>query len=218
MIKLLKSKEASHRVSTKAWPTILDINDTPSSSVARKRTESVDTQLQALRKPTDTCYLDFAVSTTGQLAGTVITSHGAVNQCKSLKMACELYPSRHLCLCLDPYSGLSFTLWTLASVYSGHKTTLIPPSEMEANPAIWFSVVSQHSIRDTFCSYSIMNICVRELAMHVATLKEKGVNLSCLRNLTVVAEERPRFMLCKTFTKLFAPLNLTARCVSTSVC
>jgi acyl-CoA synthetase (AMP-forming)/AMP-acid ligase II len=57
MIKLLKSKEASHRVSTKAWPTILDINDTPSSSVARRKNQSIDSQLQALRKPTDTCYL-----------------------------------------------------------------------------------------------------------------------------------------------------------------
>lgn len=137
-------------------------------------------------------------------------------QCKSLKMTCELYASRHLCLCLDPYSGLGFTLWTLASIYSGHKTTLIPPSEMEANPAIWFSVVSQNNIRDTFCSYSIIKICVRELASHVNTLKEKGVNLACLRNLTVVAEERPRVMLCKTFLKLFSPLNLASRCVSTS--
>lgn len=152
-------------------------------------------------------------------------------QCKSLKMACELYPSRHLCLCLDPYSGLGFTLWTLArfdnvldeivtqifSVYSGHRTTLIPPAEMEVNPAIWFSVISQHSIRDAFCSYSIMKICVRELAPHVAALKEKGINLACLRNLTVVAEERPRFMLSKTFVKVFSPLNLAARSVSTSV-
>jgi len=34
--------------------------------------------------------------------------------CKSLKLACELYPSRHVCLCLDPYSGLGFVLWCLA--------------------------------------------------------------------------------------------------------
>lgn len=39
-----------------------------------------------------------------------------------------------------------------------------------------------------------MKICVRELAAHVNTLKEKGVNLACLRNLTVVAEERPRLV------------------------
>lgn len=161
MIKLLKSKEASHKVSTKAWPTILDINDTPSSSVARRKTESIDSQLQSIRKPTDTCYLDFAVSTTGQLAGIVVTHQGAAMHCKSLKVACELYPSRHLCLCLDPYSGLGFNLWTLArldklknktflillifSIYSGHKTTLIPASEIEANPAIWFSIVSQNN-------------------------------------------------------------------------
>jgi acyl-CoA synthetase (AMP-forming)/AMP-acid ligase II len=145
MIKLLKSKEASHKVSTKAWPSILDINDTPSSSVARRKTESTDSQLQSRRKPTDTCYLDFAVSTTGQLAGIVITHAGVAAQCKSLKMACELYPTRHLSLCLDPYSGLGFTLWTLVSVYAGHRTTLIPPAEMEQNPAIWFSVISQHN-------------------------------------------------------------------------
>lgn len=52
-IKLLKCKEASHRVNTKAWPTILDIDDMPSSSVARRR-NVID---QFDRRPSDTCYL-----------------------------------------------------------------------------------------------------------------------------------------------------------------
>lgn len=144
MIKLLKSKEASHRVSAKAWPIILDINDTPSSSVARKRNQQVDTQLQSRRKPTDPCYLDFSVSTTGQLAGIIVTQEAAAQQCKSLKIACELYPSRHVVLCLDPYSGLGFNLWCLAGVYAGHRSTLIPPFEVESNPSLWLSTISQH--------------------------------------------------------------------------
>lgn len=59
MIKILKSKEASHRVNTMAWPTILDLDDMPSSSVTRKRKNQLQEQQQLLanRKPSDTCYL-----------------------------------------------------------------------------------------------------------------------------------------------------------------
>ncbi|KAI6216684.1 DMAP-interaction domain-containing protein [Aphelenchoides besseyi] len=214
LIKLMKSKEASHRLNSKSWPVLIDITDIPSSSVARRRNQTVDTQIQTARKPTDTCYLDFAVSTTGQLAGVVITHEGVAT--KSIKIACELYPSRQAVCCLDPYSGLGFTLWTLASVYSGCQFTLIPPVEMETNPTLFFTAISQNNIRDAFFSYPIMNICVRQLANQVLALKERGINLSCLRSCVAVSEERPRLQLCKTFTKLFVPLNLSARAVSTS--
>ena len=174
IIKLLKCKEASHRVNAKAWPTILDIEDMPSSSVARRR-NVID---QNERKSTDICYLDFAVSTTGQLAGIVVSTLGAATLCKSLKVACELYPSRHVALSLDPYSGLGFALWTLSSVYAGHHSILIPPAEVEVNPALWLTVVSQQKVRDTFCSYSVMENCVRELAPQIVALKDKGISLS----------------------------------------
>ncbi|KAK0426919.1 hypothetical protein QR680_009967 [Steinernema hermaphroditum] len=212
MIKLLKCKEAAHRVDIKAWPLILDVEDVPSSSAARRR-HALD---QVERSPSDPCYLDFSVSTTGQLAGIVVSSQGAVTMCKSLKMACELYPSRHVTLCLDPYCGLGFALWCLSSVYSGHHTILIPPADVEANPSLWLQTVSQQKVRDTFCSYGVMDLCVRELATQVDQLKEKGINLSCLRTCVVVAEERPRVSLCTTFSKLFAPLGLSVRAVSTS--
>ena len=54
-----------------------------------------------------------------------------------------MYPSRHVALCLDPYCGLGFALWCLSSVYSGHHTILIPPSEVEANPALWLTAGTQ---------------------------------------------------------------------------
>ena len=73
--------------------------------------------------------------------------------CRAMKLQCELYPSRHVALCLDPYCGLGFALWCLSSVYSGHHTILIPPSEVETNPAVWLTAVSQYKVRDTFCSY-----------------------------------------------------------------
>jgi acyl-CoA synthetase (AMP-forming)/AMP-acid ligase II len=107
-------------------------------------------------------------------------------------------------------------LWCLSSVYSGHHSMLIPPGEMEQNAAIWLNTVSQNKVRDTFCSYSVMEMCVRELAPQVMALKEKGLNLSCLRTCVVVAEERPRVSLCNAFIKLFAPMGLSARAVSTS--
>lgn len=210
MIKLIRCKEASIRVDAKAWPTILDVDDVPSSSKRKTEMDNLE------HKPTDVCYLDFSVSTTGQLAGIKMSASGAAALCRSLKVACELYPSRHITLCLDPYCGLGFSLWCLSSVYSGHHSVLIPPSEVEQNPALWLTIVSQHKVRDTFCSYGVMELCVRELAPQISILKEKGVSLSCVRTCVVVAEERPRVSLCTAFTKLFSPLGLNARAVSTS--
>ncbi|KAL3119204.1 hypothetical protein niasHT_003491 [Heterodera trifolii] len=221
LIKLLRSKELSHRVNAKAWPTILDIEDAPSLSVARSKAHKASSSTAAVepsiaRRPDDIFYLDFAVSTTGQLSGIVVTAVGAAKQCKSLKMACELYPSRTVTVCLDPYSGLGFTLWCLCSVYSGHQSILIPPLELEQNPLVWMQTLSQHRSRDTFCTYSVLELCLKEFAAQVGQLREKSVNLSSLRNCVVVAEERPRVQLCNAFIKVFAPLGLSPRAVSTS--
>ena len=41
-------------------------------------------------------------------------SHAATSAlCRSIKLQCELYPSRQLAICLDPYCGLGFALWCL---------------------------------------------------------------------------------------------------------
>lgn len=42
-------------------------------------------------------------------------SHAAVSAlCRSIKLQCELYSSRQIAICLDPYCGLGFVLWCLA--------------------------------------------------------------------------------------------------------
>ncbi|CAB0006725.1 unnamed protein product [Nesidiocoris tenuis] len=106
VIKLLRSKEASNVVDIKSWPVILDTDDMPKKKLTAM-----------YRAPTAEmlAYLDFSVSTTGMLAG-IKMSHAAVTSlCRSMKLACELYPSRHIALCLDPYCGLGFALWCLSS-------------------------------------------------------------------------------------------------------
>ncbi|XP_068904202.1 disco-interacting protein 2 isoform X3 [Tenebrio molitor] len=207
VIKLLRSKEASNVVDIKSWPAILDTDDMP-----KKKLPVV------YRAPTAEmlAYLDFSVSTTGMLAG-IKMSHAAVTSlCRSMKLACELYPSRHIALCLDPYCGLGFALWCLSSIYSGHHSILIPPSEVEVNPALWLSAVSQYKVRDTFCSYGVMELCTKGLGSSVNQLKSRGVNLACVRTCVVVAEERPRINLTTSFSKLFSALGLSPRAVSTS--
>ncbi|XP_026477110.1 disco-interacting protein 2 isoform X2 [Ctenocephalides felis] len=207
VLKLIKSKEASNVIDIKSWPTTLDTDDMP-----RKK------QPITYRAPTAEmlAYLDFSVSTTGMLAG-IKMSHAAVTSlCRSMKLACELYPSRHIALCLDPYCGLGFALWCLSSIYSGHHSILIPPSEVEVNPALWLSAVSQYRVRDTFCSYGVMELCTKGLGGSVNQLKTRGVNLACVRTCVVVAEERPRINLTSSFSKLFSALGLSPRAVSTS--
>lgn len=127
-------------------------------------------------------------------------------------------------------------------MYSGHQSILIPPSELEVNPALWLSAVSQYKVRDTFCSYSVMELCTKGLGLQTDSLKvtsasgfqshaplslvltsvllpvlqSRGVDLSRVRTCVVVAEERPRIALTQSFSKLFKDLGLHPRAVSTS--
>ncbi|KAK8393475.1 hypothetical protein O3P69_006655 [Scylla paramamosain] len=206
VIKLLKSKEEKFD-SGKKWPPILDTDDLP-----KKRLPSI----YKAPTPEMIAYLDFSVSTTGMLAGIKMSHGAATSLCLSMKVACELYPSRVVALCLDPYCGLGLALWVLSSIYSGHQSILIPPGEVEVNPSLWLSAVSQYKVRDTFCSYGVMELCTKGLGSSIALLKQRSVNLACVRTCVVVAEERPRVQLTNSFSKLFSGLGLSPRAVSTS--
>ncbi|XP_071822466.1 disco-interacting protein 2 homolog C-like isoform X2 [Apostichopus japonicus] len=207
IIKLLRSKEATGTVDVKTWPPLLDTDDLPKKKL---------TNIYRAPTPEMLCYLDFSVSTTGMLAGVKMSHSASSAACRSLKLSCELYPSRVVCLCLDPYCGLGFVLWVLSSVYSGHQSIVIPPLEIESNPALWLSALSQYKVRDTFCSYSVMEICTKGLGQSVVSLKTKGINLSAVRYCVAVAEERPRTNLTNSFSKLFLTLGLSPRAVSTA--
>uniref|UniRef100_A0A452VMN6 Disco interacting protein 2 homolog A n=1 Tax=Ursus maritimus TaxID=29073 RepID=A0A452VMN6_URSMA len=184
---------------TLTWPTILDTDDIPKKKVA---------SIFRPPSPDVLAYLDFSVSTTGILAG-VKMSHAATSAlCRSIKLQCELYPSRQIAICLDPYCGLGFALWCLCSVYSGHQSVLVPPLELESNVSLWLSAVSQYKARVTFCSYSVMEMCTKGLGAQTGVLRVSGVNLSCVRTCMVVAEERPRIALTQSFSKLFKDLGL----------
>lgn len=206
IIKLLKSREAAGSVDPKSWPPIIDVEDNPKRKLAGIANVTLDS----------TAYLDFSVSTCGRLSGVVISHRSLSALCASLKLACELYPSRHVALCLDPYCGLGFAMWTILSVFSGHHSILIAPYEVEANPSLWLSTLSQYRVRDTFCSYGVIELCTKALSNSIQALKQRNVNLACLRTCVVVAEERPRVQLTQQFCKLFQALGLNTRCVSTS--
>uniref|UniRef100_A0A8C2DXK9 Disco-interacting protein 2 homolog Ba n=1 Tax=Cyprinus carpio TaxID=7962 RepID=A0A8C2DXK9_CYPCA len=207
LMKILRSKEAAGCVNVKTWPNIIDTDDLP-----RKRPSNI------YKPPTAEmlAYLDFSVSTTGMLTGVKI-SHSAVNAlCRSIKLQCELYSSRQIAICMDPYCGLGFVLWCMSSVYSGHQSILIPPMELETSLPLWLSTLSQYKIRDTFCSYSVMELCTKGLGTQTEALKARGVNLSCVRSCVVIAEERPRLALTQSFSRLFKDLGLSPRAVSTA--
>lgn len=57
------------------------------------------------------------------------------------------------------------------SVYSGHQSILIPPFELEGCLPLWLSTLSQYRIRDTFCSYSVMELCTKGLGTQTELLK-----------------------------------------------
>uniref|UniRef100_A0A673JGD2 Disco-interacting protein 2 homolog C-like n=1 Tax=Sinocyclocheilus rhinocerous TaxID=307959 RepID=A0A673JGD2_9TELE len=205
--KLLKSRDASVAVDFKSWPPILETDDLP------KR------RCPLLYKPCDPdslAYLDFSVSTTGMLAGVKMSHNATSALCRSVKLQCELYPSREVAVCLDPYCGLGFVLWCLCSVYAGQQSVLISPMDLEVNPALWLQSVSQFKVRDTFCSYSVMELCIRSLSSLTDSLKARGMDLTRVRSCVVVAEERPRVALTQSFCKLFKDVGLHPRAVSTA--
>ena len=101
-------------------------------------------------------------------------------------------------------------------VYAGHNSVLIAPTELERDPTVWLTAVSQYRVRDTFCSYGVMEMCTRGLGSATTVLKQRGINLSSVRTCIVVAEERPRLQLMSSFTKVFATLGLSPRAVSTT--
>ncbi|KAL0985695.1 hypothetical protein UPYG_G00160630 [Umbra pygmaea] len=207
IMKLLKSKEAAAAVDVKSWPLVLDTDDLP-----RKKS----LPMYKPPSPEMLAYLDFSVSTTGILAG-VKMSHAATSAlCRSIKLQCELYPSRQIAICLDPYCGLGMALWCLCSVYSGHQSILVPPLELETNVSVWLGAVSQYKVRVTFCSYSVMEMCTKGLGSQTEALRLRSVNLSCVRTCMVVAEERPRIALTQSFSKIFKDLGLSPRAVSTT--
>jgi acyl-CoA synthetase (AMP-forming)/AMP-acid ligase II len=162
IIKLLKSKDANAIIDSRQWPMFVDIDD------------STKKKLTTFYRPDNgdsLCFLDFSVSTTGMLAGIQINHSCSTSLCRAIKLSCELYPSREVVLCLDPYSGLGFVLWCLNSIYSGHHSILVPPSEVESNPCIWLATVSHFKVRDTFCSYSVMELCTKGLQASIVDLK-----------------------------------------------
>lgn len=75
---------------------------------------------------------------------------------------------------LRPYPHEPFP--SLCSVYSGHQSILIPPSELETNPALWLLAVSQYKVRDTFCSYSVMELCTKGLGSQTDSLKVSSLS------------------------------------------
>uniref|UniRef100_A0A672V8A6 Disco interacting B n=1 Tax=Strigops habroptila TaxID=2489341 RepID=A0A672V8A6_STRHB len=206
LMRLLKSREAAAAVDVKTWPTIID------TEVLGRQTH-LHSYLPVLMK---SCVdaLEFQHSFS---VSVLQMSHAAVSGlCRAIKLQCELYSSRQIAICLDPYCGLGFVLWCLCSVYSGHQSILIPPMELESNLFLWLSTVSQYKIRDTFCSYSVMELCTKGLGNQVEMLKARGINLSCVRTCVVVAEERPRVSLTHSFSKLFKDIGLSSRAVSTT--
>lgn len=209
MARMLKSKEVLSSLGNQdqSWPPIIDCEENPKKKLP-----------VTYRPPTPEmlAYLDFSVSTAGTLMGIKISHLMASQLCRSIKLQCELYPSRSIALCLDPYSGLSFALWCLNSIFAGHHSILIPPSEVETNPQLWLQVVSQYKIRDVYLTYSVMDICTKDLAQQVASLKSRGISLSNVRTCVIVAEERPRIRLVSHFSKLYKDLGLSTRAITTS--
>lgn len=66
-------------------------------------------------------------------------------------------------------------MFFVCSVYSGHQSILVPPLELETNPSLWLSAVSQYKVRVTFCSYSVMEMCTKGLGSQTEALRVSNI-------------------------------------------
>ncbi|KAI6647487.1 Disco-interacting protein 2 A [Oopsacas minuta] len=206
-IRQLRSKEVSTYFELRTWPPLLDIED-----IGRKRLEKM------YHPPTSEliAYIDYTVSDTGVLTGTKVSHQNCLHFCRSHQQTCELNPNHSSVLILEPSSGLGLMIYLLSSVFSGQHTILIHPTDLLQNPSLWFFVLSQHKAIETYCTYSVIETCLRDLSSATQNLISKGINLSNLQSLVVVGEERPRMNIISPFSVLFARLGLSFRAISTS--
>lgn len=125
----------------------------------------------------------------------------------SLQVSATFNPRPPLCSrpSPDPLTpGPSLSL-SLCSVYSGHQSILIPPVELESNPALWLLAVSQLRVRDTFCSYSVMELCTKGLGLQTEALKVRGhsVHFETLSQEVRGQRSNTDFVLRGTFVAVF---------------
>ena len=71
-------------------------------------------------------------------------------------------------------------MYLIYSVYAGHNTVLIAPNELEKDPTVWLTAVSQYRVRDTFCSYGVMEMCTRGLGSATPALKVGIAIMVCI--------------------------------------
>ena len=115
--KLFRGKEAAQVVDVSHWPPLVEIDSALSSSGGGGGGSGGKKKpMAAWHRPASgdsLCYLDFSVSAIGVLTAVRLTHASVTSLCRAIKLACELYPSREVVLCLDPYVGLGFVLWCL---------------------------------------------------------------------------------------------------------
>lgn len=104
------------------------------------------------------------------------------------------------------------------SVYSGHQSILIPPLELESSLPLWLSTLSQYKIRDTFCSYSVMELCTKGLGTQTEILKvrlgPRAPHFRCIRILSLPACSVPIATALRA--ALFGPYAVLASAVSSA--
>ena len=224
MARLLRSKDAIRKLlpqQTKPCklPRVIAVDGHRGSS-SSKRLATIFRPL-SLEAP---MYIDLVVSSGGSLTGVTISHMAAMALSRSIKVQCELYPSREVLLAgLDTLSGLGFGLFALCPIFAGHRTHVVPLSDIESDPQQWLRLVSQTQARDVFVSPTTLELSVRGALSQSSTpvLNGKGNNeenkpldLSNVRSCVVVAEERPNIGLISQFIRTLAPHGLHRRSVS----
>lgn len=150
----------------------------------------------------------------------IITNHGIMLDlfqmthasvlalCRSIKLQCELYPSRNVVLCLDPYSGLAAVLWTLVGqvlLYNIH--TIILAMSLLVDCVPFFSNIGKEMTQlHIFFTFAQLCLCssILPILIKVPNMCLGLMHAPCLQHImgseSTGSSEYQFFLLPKHFT------------------
>ncbi|OAF70296.1 hypothetical protein A3Q56_01953 [Intoshia linei] len=87
-----------------------------------------------------------------------MTYKSILNICNAIRLHCEAYLNKTTLLCFDIHHSFCMIMLVFMAVYSKQSNIIIPPSELEYNPALWLQCLTKYKIQNTYIDFNVMNV------------------------------------------------------------
>ncbi|KAK5418813.1 hypothetical protein LTR06_002564 [Exophiala xenobiotica] len=131
-----------------------------------------------------------------------------LGMCKVQKETCQMTSSKPVLACVRSTIGIGFLHTIMMGVYNGSTTYLMSPLDFAQNPGSLFLALSRYKVKDTYATSQMLDFAMG----HVVG---KGFSLHELKNLMIIAENRPRLDLFSKARAHFAQTGLERTAINT---